>query len=143
MAIGYSAGREQGRTQLRSATGPVRLGVRADRSEIRADDSDLAFVDITLEDDNGNIATHLDRPVTVEVRGAGVLQGLGSARPSTEERFDAATHTTFDGRALAIVRPTGEGAIEVTVSAEGCEDVTITIDAHAVTAEGQRDTARK
>jgi hypothetical protein len=35
---------------------------------------------------------------------------------------------TFDGRALAIVRPTAEGAIEVTVSAEGCEDVTITID---------------
>jgi beta-galactosidase len=142
VAIAYAAGREQGRMQLRSATGPVRLGVRADRSSIRADDSDLAFVDITLEDENGTVATHLDRPVTVHVRGAGVLQSLGSARPNTEERFDAATHTTFDGRALAIIRPTGEGAIEVTVSAEGCEDVTITIDAHAVTAEGQRGTAR-
>ena len=32
--------------------------------------------------------------------------------------------------------PTGEGAIEVTVSAEGCEDATTTIDARAVTAEG-------
>ena len=110
----------------------MRLGVRADRSEIRADDSDLAFVDITLEDQNGTVATHLDRPVTVRVRGAGVLQVLGSARPNTEERFDAATHTTFDGRALAIIRPTREGAIEVTVKAEGCRDVTITIDAHAV-----------
>ena len=79
VAIAYTAGREQGRMQLRSATGPVRLGVRADRSEIRADDSDLAFVDITLEDQNGTVATHLDRPVTVQVRGAGLLQGLGSA----------------------------------------------------------------
>jgi len=143
VAVAYAGGLEQGRTQLRSATGPVRLGVRADRSEIRADDSDLAFVDITLEDKDGNVATHLDRPVTVRVRGAGILQGLGSARPATEERFDAATHTTFDGRALAIIRPTGQGAIEVTVSAKDYEDVTITIDAHAVTAEGQRGPARK
>jgi len=59
--------------------------------------------------------------------------GLGSGRGRTEERFDAATHTTFDGRALAIIRPTGEGAIDVTVSADGCEDATITIGAHAVT----------
>ena len=136
VAIGYTAGREQGRTQLRSATGPVRLGVRADRGEIRADDADLAFVDITLEDRDGTVATHLDRLVTVHVRGAGTLQGLGSGRGRTEERFDAPAHTTFDGRALAIIRPTGEGAIEVTVSAEGCEDVTTTIDARAVTAEG-------
>jgi len=129
LAIAYTAGREQGRTQLRSTTGHVRLGVRADRSEIRADDSDLAFVDITLEDQNGTVATHLDRPVTVQVRGAGVLQGLGSARPRTEERFDAATHTTFDGRALAIVRPNGEGAIEVTVRTEGCDPQTVRMNA--------------
>ena len=42
-------------------------------------------------------------------RGAGVLAGLGSGNPSTAERFDASTWTTFDGRALAIVRPTGPG----------------------------------
>jgi beta-galactosidase len=129
--------------QLRSASVPMRLGVRADRSEIRADDSDLAFVDITLEDENGTVATHLDRPVTVQVHGAGVLQGLGSARPAIEERFDTATHTTFDGRALAIIRPIGEGSIAVTVSAEGYADVTIQIDTRAVTAAGQGGTARE
>ena len=83
------------------------------------------------------MATHLDRPVTVRVEGAGVLQGLGSAKPNTEERFDAATHTTFDGRTLAIIRPVEEGSIEVTVSADGCEDVTVTVEAHAVTREAE------
>jgi hypothetical protein len=29
-----------------------------------------------------------------------------------KERFDAVKHTTFDGRALAIIRPNGEGAIQ-------------------------------
>ena len=78
-----------------------------------------------------------DRLVIVSVKGAGVLQCLGSARPKTQERFDAATHTTFDGCALAIVPPIAEGAIDVTVSAEGCEDVTITVEAHAVTPEAE------
>ena len=113
----------------------MRLGVRADRGAIRADDADLAFVEITLEDREGIVATHLDRLVTVHVRGAGILQGLGSGRGRTEERFDVPSHTTFDGRALAIIRLTGEGAIDVTVSAEGCEDAIVTIDARAVAAE--------
>jgi hypothetical protein len=42
-----------------------------------------------------------------------------SANPETTERFDSPTWTTFDGRALAVVRPTGIGAITVTVTSEG------------------------
>ena len=52
----------------------------------------------------------------MDVSGAGVLAGMCSANPKTVERFDAASWTTFDGRALAVVRPTGEGAITVAVT---------------------------
>ena len=58
-----------------------------------------------------------------------MLAGLGSARPDTEEPFGASRCTTFDGRALAIVRPTGPGAIEIRVEAEGCEPVSLTVSA--------------
>ena len=75
----------------------------ADRDAIRADDTDLAYVAITLQDDDGNLASHRDRLVSVDVSGPGVLRGLGSATPRTEERFGASQCTTFDGRALAIV----------------------------------------
>jgi len=67
------------------------------------------------------------RPVTVQVSGPGVLAGLGSARPRTQEPFGGSRCTTFDGRALAIVRPTGPGEITVHVDADGCEPVTSTI----------------
>ena len=96
---------------------------------IRADDTDLAYVAITVEDDAGNVACHRDRPVSVDVGGAGVLSGLGSARPWTEEPFGGSQCTTFDGRALAIVRPTGPGDIEIRVGAEGCETVTVAVRA--------------
>ena len=34
---------------------------------------------------------------------------------------------TFDGRALAVVRPTGPGAIEVTVTGDGMERVVVAL----------------
>jgi hypothetical protein len=66
--------------------------------------------------------------VTVTVDGPAVLQGLGSGNPCTEETFGAPTHDTYDGRALAVVRPTGTGPITVTVSAKDCDDRTVTIE---------------
>jgi len=48
-----------------------------------------------------------------------MLAGMCSANPKTVERLDAASWRTFDGRALAVVRPTGEGAITVAVSCGG------------------------
>ena len=106
VAVAYRGGVEVARTSLRSGAGLAALDVHADRTEIRADDTDLAFVEITLVDDAGRLHHTDDRPVTVEVDGPGTLQGLGSANPRTEELFGASTHDTFQGRALAVVRPT-------------------------------------
>ena len=60
-----------------------------------------------------------------------MLQGLGSGNPCTQETFGSDTHDTFNGRALAVVRPNGVGTITVTVSAKDCEDRTISIEAAA------------
>ena len=57
--------------------GPAPPRGEADRDAIRADDTDLGYITITLEDDDGNLAAHHDRLVSVEVSGAGVLCGLG------------------------------------------------------------------
>jgi beta-galactosidase len=127
VAVASTAGKEQARTMLLTANDSLRVHAAADRTAIRADDTDLAYIAITLQDADGTLANHRDRPVVVTVDGSGVLAGLGTGRPSTEETFHAATRTTYDGRALAIVRPTGVGDITVTVSAEGLEPVTLNV----------------
>ena len=108
------------------------IRARADRDILRADDTDLAFVAIELIDSHGTLATVHDRAITVEVAGAGVLQALGSARPVTAERFDAATHMTFDSRALAVVQPTSVGEITVTVEGEDLDPVALVLRAETV-----------
>jgi beta-galactosidase len=119
---------EVGRALLRSAKGPVRLDVTADRSRITAHPHDLAFVALTLVDEEGTLHGSADRPVSVSVEGAGVLQALGSANPVTEEGFGDTTCTTFDGRALAVVRPSGPGRIVVTVTADECDPQSIRME---------------
>jgi hypothetical protein len=128
-AVARTAGEETGRFSLRSATGPVLLAATADRHEIRADDDDLAYVTITLQDAEGTVVVGLDREVTVAIEGPGVLQGFGSAQPATEESYLDDVHTTYDGRALAVIRPTGAGTIVVTASTPGCEDCGVTVEA--------------
>ncbi len=127
-AVARRDGKEIGRSALRSASGPVLLDVRADRAAIEAGPADLAFVSLTLVDETGNLHSAADRPVHIQLEGPGVLQGLASANPATEEPFTGSSCTTFDGRALAVVRPTGAGEITLIATSEGCER-RISIDA--------------
>ena len=127
-AIAYRDGEEQGRCQLRTAAGAVHLRATVDRSQLRADTVDLAFIDLELVDAAGTIWTSEDRQVLVEVTGAGCLAGLGSGNPATTERFDATSRTTFDGRLLAVIRPSEPGTVVVRASATGCAPTTVKIE---------------
>jgi beta-galactosidase len=127
-AVARRGGEEIGRTALRSAKGPVRLGAELDRSEITAHPLDLAYLSVTLVDDEGALFGNADRSVGVSVVGPGVLQALGSANPETTEGFGDATCRTFDGRALAVVRPPGPGHMVVTVTADECDPRSVRID---------------
>lgn len=126
VAIALADGVETGRASLTSARGDRQLVVSSDRSHLMNTTDDLAYLEIILTDGDG--ALHgTESPITVQVTGAGVLQALGSGNPVSADRFDSSTHSTFDGRAVAIVRPTGDGEITVTATADGCAPVELTL----------------
>lgn len=120
VAVAYTDGVESGRTSLMSASNEVNIKLDIDRTQIRADDNDLAFITISLVDHQGIVKNLADRQVTVKVNGAGILQGFGSGNPKNEQSFVGQTHCTYDGRALAVIRPTEAGIIEVIVEADAC-----------------------
>ena len=126
-AIVYEGGVETGRCAVESAGPVARAEVCVDRAEIRSDDRDLAFVDVWLVDEAGRLNNSAALPVTVKVEGAGVLQGLGSGDPCSDEDFFADTCQSFFGHAFAAIRPTEAGEITVTVSAAGLAPVVRTI----------------
>ena len=126
VAVARTGGTEVGRHSLRSAAGDAVLVAVAEEAGIDADG--LGFVAITLEDTSRTVVVDRDRLVTVTVDGPGVLAGLGTGRARTEEPFAGPSVTTYDGRALAIVRPTGPGEITVTVEASGLEPAVVALD---------------
>ena len=119
VAIAYSGGQETARTALRTASGPLRLNVEADRSEVTDTDSDLAYVTVRLVDSSGIVNPMANRSVEVTLEGAGVVQGFASADHQSTEPFGSTTCTTYDGQALAVIRPTGPGVVDLTFTADG------------------------
>ncbi len=116
VAVAYRDGVETGRTALATAGEVAAIELTPEASEVDADGG-LGFVTAALADARGAWLAGGDRALAVTVTGPGELAGLGSGDPRTEERFDADRTTTYDGRALAVVRATGPGAITVRFAA--------------------------
>jgi beta-galactosidase len=127
-AIARNADGSQGRWSLSTPGGLPTLRVRTDRTIIDASDGDLAFVDVSLEDDAGRVFRQGAEPFSVVVEGDGVLQGVGNGNPQSQDSFRSDVGNTYEGRALAIVRPTGAGDITVTVKGVN-QTATITVTA--------------
>jgi beta-galactosidase len=128
-AIAYTGGSETGRFTLTTAADGLELVADADRVSLRGDGSDLAFIDLALTDGRGQIHNGRDQRVSVELTGPAVLQALASGNPVSAESFGDSTTTTFDGRALAIVRPTGPGEIVVIARTDAGAPAKVTLRA--------------
>jgi hypothetical protein len=121
-------GMELSRTALYSAAGCKKISLEPEETMLHANGQDLSFVNVLLTDEGGNVFASCDQKLHIEVSGAGCLQGFGSARPCMAENFVGSAHTTFYGRALAVIRAGYEpGEITVKVSGDGLESEEIAI----------------
>lgn len=130
-AISYREdGKEISRSTLVTASGETMLRLMPDKTKIAADGQDLCYVNIELVGTDGIVKSSEDIQVHVKVDGAGSLQALGSAKPNMGENFYSDTHTTYYGKALAVIRAGNEtGEVSITVSAPGCDTQNLVISA--------------
>lgn len=123
-AVAFQDGKKLASDTLRSAGSSKKLSVECEKAALTADGQDLAYLNITIEDENGVVRVMDDCSLSVKVSGAGVLQGFGSADPHTWEVFDKSVHRSYYGRAQAIIRAQNTpGQITVEVSATGMQSV--------------------
>ena len=127
-AIAYRRGQEIGRRSLRSARS-ARLSLRPETESVSGAD-DLCFIWVELADDEGIVDVVDDDRVRVSVSGPAELLSLASAAPSTRESFVDDEHHTYRGRALAIIRGTGEpGTITLHATSHRHGAATTTLEA--------------
>lgn len=127
-AVSYLDRAEAGRTELVTTEEPAALALHPDRTGMPADGQALTFVRIRPVDGQDRWNRFVPVTVTVEVTGAGTLQGLGSANPSCEGSYLDSTWTTYDGEVMAVLRAgTEPGLLTLTVTTPGLPRQTLTI----------------
>ena len=107
---------------LQTAGQETRLHLTPEKKTLCADGQSLCFIPITLTDAAGIWKPCANAKVHLEIEGPAALQALGSATTQTDETYLGSSHTTWLGRALAVIRAgTEPGKVRVTVTAEGYE----------------------
>lgn len=114
--------------EFKTAGSPARIVLKADRTTISSSHNDLSYVNICIEDENGNQCSTAEIPVEIAVKGAAsVIAGTG--HPYDMHSFRSLKPTTFRGKALAIVQPQDkQGEVTLTVKAPGLEEAQLVIE---------------
>lgn len=119
-AVSYTKGREVSRAALKTAGSPVSIRLKAETEALKADGESLCYVNAELIDQEGNVVPDADTLLKAEVTGAAELLGFGSGNPITDENYTKGQFTSYQGKALAVLRSGyAEGEARLIVTAEG------------------------
>ncbi len=102
---------------MKTAGEPAKIILEADRTEIAADGKDLAFVTVTIVDEEGVVCPRADNLVDFRVEGEGSLRAVGNGDPTSLESFVKPHRKVFNGRCMAIIQ-SGKSAGNITLTAE-------------------------
>jgi beta-galactosidase len=127
-ATGFMDGRPAASKSFRTAGAPKRLKLTSDRSAIRSDRNDLAYITVETLDPNGERVPFDGIRVRFNIRGEGELAGIGNGNPSDMRSFQKPECVTYRGRCLVILRPRGgPGSITLEAHAAGLAPDTIAV----------------
>lgn len=120
----YDNGKETASQTLKTVGNPEAIRLTADRSVIRANKNDLAYITTEVVDADGNVIPYADEvKVKFEISGQGELAGAGNGNPKDMASFQQPERKTFQGVCMAIVRPeTTPGKINIKATSEGLKE---------------------
>ena len=113
---------------LRTADEAKAIRLIADRTTLKADGQDLAFITIEMTDAQGILNPLASNELTATVSGPATLIGFGNADIKDCDRYTDSTHKAWKGRALLVVRSTGKkGKAKITVQAKGLKPARVNV----------------
>ncbi|MGO9337842.1 MAG: glycoside hydrolase family 2 TIM barrel-domain containing protein [Terracidiphilus sp.] len=129
-AIALKDGKPFEEMSLKTVGAPYRVALSPDRSRINQNRNDLSYVMVHILDKDGNLVPDAVADVRFQVSGPGKLAAVGNANPRETDSFHVPRRRTYQGRCLAIVRPTGApGLITLLAASDGLEQASVSITA--------------
>jgi len=113
---------------VRTAGKPAKIILRPDRTEILADGKELAFITVSVVDENGVLCPHADNLINFKVEGEGTVKAVGNGDPTSLESFVKPFRKTFNGKCMAIVQSTtNPGNMTFTAEGDGLQSAQLKI----------------
>ena len=127
-AVGYNKGQSVATDELKTAESAVKVLLTCNRNSVQNDWNDLVYVKATLVDANGVRNPNVNPKLTFTISGPGIIKAVDNGDISSHEKYATNVRTAFKGEGVALVQATGTGKITLTVSAEGVEGSSLTLD---------------
>jgi beta-galactosidase len=128
-AVAYKDGHPWAEDIVSTTDKPARLEATADRTSIRADGKDLAFITVQVTDISGLTVPDADNQISFTVEGPGEIIATDNGDPTSFTPFPSHERKAFNGLALVIVQSKkGEpGEVIVTAKSPGLQEVRLEI----------------
>ncbi|WP_146527362.1 glycoside hydrolase family 2 TIM barrel-domain containing protein [Novipirellula artificiosorum] len=127
--VGYRNGKPVAEKEIRTAGEPAQVKLVADRRELIADQSDLSYVTVRIEDREGNLCPLASNLVRFSVDGAGTIAAVGNGNAATTAPFIADEREAFNGLCMLIVKAGKQtGGITIRAESEGLRSDSASLD---------------
>ena len=115
-------------SEVKTAGAPAKIELQADRTAIKADGTDLAYITVRILDAQGNLVPDAANDVKFDVSGAGTFCAADNGLQTSLEAFNVPHHHTFNGLCVAIVKNKGKaGTISIKATSAGLQPASINV----------------
>ncbi|MBQ9943259.1 MAG: glycoside hydrolase family 2 protein [Clostridia bacterium] len=109
-----------------------KICLACDKDSLKANGVDMAFITISMQDQDGHSVANANNRVRVKVEGPGRLVGLDNGDSTDYDPWKGTSRRLFSGKLLAMIAATEEtGDIAVTVESQGMASETLILPAVA------------
>ncbi|MDE6771090.1 MAG: DUF4982 domain-containing protein, partial [Muribaculaceae bacterium] len=135
-AVGYRNGKKAMTTRVETASAPAYITAGADRTMLKADNRDVAVINIGITDSRKRFVPDACRTVEITVDGPVRILGVGNGDPAyrdSERPSDTESRTfsvkTFNGLAQVLIQSSGNdgGKASITLSSDGLKPVNVSL----------------
>jgi beta-galactosidase len=119
--VAYKAGKKWATSSVKTADAPAKLEMKPDRSQIRANGTDLSFVSLRVTDERGVTAPRANNRITFSIEGPGEIVATDNGDPTSFESFQSPEREAFNGYCLVVVRAKAGLPGKITIRARSGE----------------------
>lgn len=125
-AVSYKNGKEFATKEIKTAGKPAKIQLFVRRTNLEANNKDLAYIECTILDKDGNVVPKADNLIKFNIEREASLIGVGNGDIFSHDSFQAQERKAFNSKCLAIIKTTKNADnITFTASSDGLETASI------------------